>query len=551
VTDQQPLSRRAAKSAASKPARAAKASKASVSPGAHGAATGDPAGGGVKSLTPKQRTTLVAAALGVVFVMLSAGAVYAGVQVGSQPVDVPAPIDEPIEDRLVPLDIAQPAALRACSVSELAGNVRLGLFSGSVINVDTGEVLFDRDGEVGAAPADIGKVLTGVAAIASLGPQFQFTTRVFAGTEPGSIVLVGGGDPTLSRLPSGQESLYRGAPKLSALAAATQQKWDQLNPPTEVPGPSTPPASEEPEDPEDPENPEPSASPSPSEPTPTTFVKQPITKIYYDTTAWSSADAWNADWDSNALTAGSVPRIIPLMIDGDRADPKSLSSARSGDPALRAARTFASALGINPDTIRITPGAVSPGAALLGEVKSQQVHVLVRYMIAANDNTLAEMLARKVSSEAGLNGSAASLNQVIPGAVAQLGLDGSQISVVDGSGLSPKSTVPPRLVAQLMKELGEETGHQLAVFEPLPVAGESGALTSRFTGANALARGHVKAMAGATKTSRTLAGLITAADGTNLAFAFYALGKVDANAAAALDSLTAAVYSCGNKLSNY
>src|SRR5690606_29134051 len=104
----------------------------------------------------------------------------------------------PVNDRLVPLDIAQPAMLRTCSVSELAESARLGVFSGSVINTDTGEVLFDRDGAAPATPADLVKVLTGVAAIASLGPDFQFVTRVYEGSEAGSIVLVGGGDPTLS-----------------------------------------------------------------------------------------------------------------------------------------------------------------------------------------------------------------------------------------------------------------------------------------------------------------------------------------------------------------
>src|SRR5690606_17861653 len=141
-----------------------------------------------------------------------------------------------ISDRLIPLDIAQPAALRTCSIAELAADPRLGVFSGAVINADTGDVLFDRDGEAGAPPADIVKVLTAVAAIASLGADFRFSTKVYKGTEAGSIVLVGGGDPTLSRLPGGQESIYHGAPKLSDLAAATKTTWNQVNPPTVIPG---------------------------------------------------------------------------------------------------------------------------------------------------------------------------------------------------------------------------------------------------------------------------------------------------------------------------
>src|SRR5690606_29828922 len=134
---------------------------------------------------------------------------------------------EPVADRLVPLDIAQPATLRTCSVSDLAENVRLGVFAGSVINAETGEVLFDRAGEAAATPADLVKVLTGVAAIASLGPDFRFSTSVYAGSEPGSIVIVGSGDPTLSRLTSG-ESIYNGAPKLSTLAAETKKQWNIL-----------------------------------------------------------------------------------------------------------------------------------------------------------------------------------------------------------------------------------------------------------------------------------------------------------------------------------
>lgn len=36
-------------------------------------------------------------------------------------------------------------------------------------------------------------------------PDDRFATRVVRGAEPGSVVLVGGGDVTLSRTPSGNE----------------------------------------------------------------------------------------------------------------------------------------------------------------------------------------------------------------------------------------------------------------------------------------------------------------------------------------------------------
>ncbi|HEY9499610.1 MAG TPA: D-alanyl-D-alanine carboxypeptidase, partial [Terrimesophilobacter sp.] len=75
-------------------------------------------------------------------------------------------------------------------------------------------------------------------------------------------------------------------------------------------------------------------------------------------------------------------------------------------------------------------------------------------------------------------------------------------------------------------------------------------LASRFSGSNSVARGAVIAKTGWIKTSRTLAGIVHAADGTPLAFAFYALGPVRADATIALDTVTTGVYRCGNNLSN-
>ena len=43
---------------------------------------------------------------------------------------------------------------------------------------------------------------------------------------------------------------------------------------------------------------------------------------------------------------------------------------------------------------------------------------------------------------------------------------------------------------------------------------------------------------------------IDAADGTKLTFAFYAIGPVRDDARAALDTLTTAVYACGDNLAN-
>jgi D-alanyl-D-alanine carboxypeptidase/D-alanyl-D-alanine-endopeptidase (penicillin-binding protein 4) len=52
-------------------------------------------------------------------------------------------------------------------------------------------------------------------------------------------------------------------------------------------------------------------------------------------------------------------------------------------------------------------------------------------------------------------------------------------------------------------------------------------------------------------TAYTLSGYLNAADGTPLAFTFYAIGEgIGSDARAALDTLTTAVFTCGDNLSN-
>jgi D-alanyl-D-alanine carboxypeptidase/D-alanyl-D-alanine-endopeptidase (penicillin-binding protein 4) len=89
------------------------------------------------------------------------------------------------------------------------------------------------------------------------------------------------------------------------------------------------------------------------------------------------------------------------------------------------------------------------------------------------------------------------------------------------------------------------------VYDAMPVAGQSGDLYDRFTGANAVAAGNVIAKPGWLSSEYSLGGTIAAADGTPLGFAFYAIRDgITRDARAALDDLTTAVYNCGNNLSN-
>lgn len=450
-----------------------------------------------------------AIAAGVVaFLLLGTGALFLGASnATSEPTAIETPSESPtpeVPQRAVPAVIPTSTPIQTCSVSALAKDDRLATFSGYVTNVDTGEVLFSRDGAVPERTGSVMKLLTASAALQVLGPDYRLMTTVYAGTEPGSIVIVGGGDPTLSRTAAGTQSVYPDAPKLSDLAAQV---------------------------------------------TATLGAGVPVTSIVLDSSYWDSADKWDDTWDRSEQTTGYLSETTALQVDGDRSDPTKTVSPRSTDPVQAAGVAFAAALG-NP-ALPLSLGTATPGAQELGSVQSQPISSLINTMLLTSDGTLAESLARVTSRVAGGDGTRASLQTVIPAQLKNLGLDVSKVTIHDGSGLSTSNKVAPKFVTQLVKLMLEGKNNLNYVYNSLSIAGETGSLTSRFTGANVIAKGAVFAKTGWIDTEYSLAGLVAAADGSRLAFAFYAIGDdVKDNAKAALDTLTTGIYSCGNNLSN-
>ena len=466
---------------------------------------------GIAGLIAQHPTVWLASALGLAFVLLGTGAVFAGTAVGSsgdadpQAVAVeqsaaPTAVADP--GRPVPASLPGATRLRTCSVAGPASDGRLMDFNGYVMNAATGEVLFSRNGDKPNRTGSVLKVLTASAALSALGPDYRLTTTVVDGGTPGTVVLVGGGDPTLS---AGGPSVYAGAPQLSDLAAKTKDAYEKAHPGV------------------------------------------PITKLVLDASYWNPADKWDPIWKRTEQTIGYHSEVTALMVDGDRADPNRATSPRSTDPIGRAGAAFAAALGGVSD---ISTGT-APSANALASVQSQPVASLIPFMLLTSDNTLAEMLARVVSVKSGFGGSAASLQQAIPAALKGYGVPVDGLTIKDGSGLSEANAVPPSYVAQLMVKIKAGGQNLSVVYNALPVAGKSGSLASRFTGANAVARGNVIAKTGWIDTAYSLGGVINAADGTTLTFAFYAIGNgIKDNAKAAIDTLATSVYNCGDNLSN-
>ena len=108
---------------------------------------------------------------------------------------------------LAPAVGAQPTSTRAGLADLIDGVLDAGAFDDAywgayVVNLDTGEELYDRNASRRFIPASNMKLLSTAAALDALGPGFRYRTRLYAdgevqnGTLLGALVVRGSGDPT-------------------------------------------------------------------------------------------------------------------------------------------------------------------------------------------------------------------------------------------------------------------------------------------------------------------------------------------------------------------
>lgn len=96
-----------------------------------------------------------------------------------------------------------PAIEKAYVKFESDSQLKYGLSSLTVLNAQTGEVIFSKNGTIGLAPASTLKTVTSVTAFNLLGADFKWETTlgysgtIVNGTLNGDIIITGSGDPTL------------------------------------------------------------------------------------------------------------------------------------------------------------------------------------------------------------------------------------------------------------------------------------------------------------------------------------------------------------------
>lgn len=360
----------------------------------------------------------------------------------------------------------------------------------SVVDVRTGRALLEQDPGRLVTPASTAKIATAVAALRVLGTDARLTTTVVAGRGT-DVVLVGGGDPTLT---ARDDLGYPGPARLADLAAALRGRA--------------------------------------------------VGRVVVDDTLFSGPVLGPA-WKQAYVTDGDVAPVSALAVDGGRTSTRE-GSPRAQDPALAAGQALAKLLGVR----RVVHGQAPARAAVLARVQSPPMAALVEEMLTRSDNDLAEALGRHVALASGKPASFAGAARALGAALGPLlrrqGVSPALLALQDASGLSRDNRLAP---AALTRLLAAAAGHPryAAVLTGLPVAGFDGTLASRFRSPPAArAAGEVRAKTGSLSGVSALAGLVLTRDGRLLSFALIADGiGSNPRAQQALDRLAAVLAGCG------
>ena len=353
-------------------------------------------------------------------------------------------------------------------------------------------------GHGSSTPASTLKLLTAVAALEALGPETTFSTRVVADGRR-EIVLVGGGDPFLeSKQPT--EGPARHDASLQHLASLTAK----------------------------------------------TLHSRGVAKVRlaYDTSLFAGPRV-NPHWPRSYIPDDVVSPITALWAD-QGLDPD--GSGRVSDPPATAAALFATYLRKDGVDVRqeIAQTKAHRDARELARVTSLPLADVVERVLQYSDNEGAEVLAHQVglavegeaSYDAGVHAGIQTLRD--------LGIDPSDATIQDGSGLSRHDRLDAETLVRVLQLAASPDHPELrSVITGLPVAAYDGSLGDRFD--HSPGRGLVRAKTGTLTGTSALAGLTTDARGRVLVFAFVSnhVKKAETlDTRAALDRLASALTTC-------
>jgi len=348
---------------------------------------------------------------------------------------------------LVPLAHASALPLPTRLANALAVRGVTQSSSGAVaVDLDSGQVVFERNADLPLAPASNEKLPVTFSALQELGPTYRFRTevestgRLVGAVWHGNLVLKGFGDPTLT------------TPMLDLLARRVLALGIHA-----VDG-----------------------------------------RIIGDE-SWFDTDRTAPGWKSSFYVL-ECPPLSALSVDRGWYDGR--YAAR---PAVAAAGIFRKLL--RQHGVAAGPagaGRAPDGAAVLAAVRSRSLAYILREMDRQSDNFVAELVLKELGAEKGAGGTSAAGAAVVKRTLAAAGIPTAGVVIADGSGLSLSDRLTVRTIVTLLVKTWDDGQLRGEVWRMLPVAGENGTLVRRMrTGA---ARGEVRAKTGTTDVASALSG---------------------------------------------
>lgn len=168
-------------------------------------------------------------------------------------------------------------------------------------------------------------------------------------------------------------------------------------------------------------------------------------------------------------------------------------------------------------------------ATLVAEHVSPPLTVILQKLNKPSDNLIAECLLKTIGAVQkgkGTGGEGGTGAQAARVWLAQIGLDVSRLQQADGSGLSRVNYVSPRNLVRLLIALHGRTDFPV-FYDSLPIAGIDGTLRNRLKGTRAANNCHAKT--GTMSHVSSLSGYITTREGETLVFSILMNGHLTGN----------------------
>ena len=385
-------------------------------------------------------------------------------------------------------------------IAQLASDERIGPSLGvAITDAVSGKMLASYDAQSPKVPASTQKTLTAIAALYSLEPDSTISTQVQL-NDKNQLVLIGNGDMLLSAQ-YGDVNAVNGRAGLADLALATAKELKAKGV-LEV-------------------------------------------SLSFDDTLFKG-NGYEV-WKVEQVDAGHVAPVAALGVDMGRKAEGSYAP-RYRDPALVAAQTFSQRLNEQGITVigEVSRGNKTTTGLNLASVESAPMRDLVAYLLQTSDNTLTEIMGRKVALVNGFPATFNGATQAVLSELVKFGLNTQGIVLVDCSGLAEGSAVSAAKLNEALQLAFDSQNFDLRqTLVSLPIAGVQGSLHDRFlTQGSGIVRGKTGSLPGVT----ALSGSVFTADRRLLLFTVIAdktpgAGQFDARTA--IDEFVLNLVDCG------